>query len=384
MTEVNPMQQKFEQIRNEMTQEFVERDEEITGTLVSILSKQHMLLIGVPGTAKSMLADTVCNRISGAEYFQWLLTKFSTPEELFGPVSLSALENDKYTRITTNKLPECHIAFLDEIFKANSAILNALLTAVNERKFHNNGHPVDIPLQSIFGASNELPESEELGALYDRFLLRYEVNYIGDDSDFAQMLKGTGNQNPTKLTLAELEAAQQEVEQVDIPDAVLELVIEIRNQLRNEGVVPSDRRYKQALKVIKAHAYLEGRMQATEEDVAILRHVLWDQPTEIKTVEKTILGVSNPTLNKITELLDQADEVYDNIQKIANDPDNEGNVSGEAVEANAKLKKVGEQLADLRKDLEKQDRDTSRVTDAEKKVQDMNKNILKECLGLDF
>ena len=124
-------------IRDELRQQFLERAELIDGALVGLLAGQHLLVIGPPGTAKSMLADEVCRRITGARYFQWLLTRFTTPEELFGAVSLKALEADDYRRLTTHKLPEAHVAFLDEVFKASSSILNTILTVMHERRFHN-------------------------------------------------------------------------------------------------------------------------------------------------------------------------------------------------------------------------------------------------------
>jgi MoxR-like ATPase len=118
------------QIRTELRQTFLERDEEIDSILLALLSGQHCLLLGPPGTAKSALVKDLCSRIGG-DYFQWLLTRFTTPEELFGPVSLKALEQDQYKRVTTGKLPEANIAFLDEIWKASSSILNTLLTIIN-------------------------------------------------------------------------------------------------------------------------------------------------------------------------------------------------------------------------------------------------------------
>jgi hypothetical protein len=123
---------------------------------------------GSPGTAKSALVRAIAQAFGGS-YFERLLTKFSTPEELFGPISLKALEQDRYERVTAGKLPEAEFAFVDEVFKANSAILNSLLTAMNERLFHNDGAPAQMPLVSLFGASNELPEGKELEALFDRF-----------------------------------------------------------------------------------------------------------------------------------------------------------------------------------------------------------------------
>src|SRR5713226_2477194 len=184
-------QEKLKKIREELKQTFLERGDLIDGALCALLASQHLLIIGPPGTAKSMLADEICRRIEGANYFQWLLTRFSTPEEIFGAVSLKALEQDDYRRVTSHKLPEAHIAFLDEIFKANSSILNAILTLINERIFHNGRERITVPLITMFGASNELPDEEELTALFDRFMLRFMVDYIGEEFRFLKMLEGS-------------------------------------------------------------------------------------------------------------------------------------------------------------------------------------------------
>jgi MoxR-like ATPase len=363
-----------------MKAEFVERDEHIQGALISLLSKNHTLFIGVPGTAKSMLTDNLCKRVEGAQYFQWLLTKFSTPEEIFGPVSLRALENDEYKRITAHKLPECHISFLDEIFKANSAILNSLLTVINERTYHNNGTPVKVPLQSLFGASNELPESEELGALYDRFMLRYVVNYISEDSNFKTMLKGNAGAAVTKLTLQELADAQAQTDAVLIPDEVLDSIIKVRNELKKEGVISSDRRFKFSLGILKAHAWLNGRTAVGEDDLPILQHVLWSAPTEIKTVQRVIMSTANPLLGKVQELLDQSMEIFKNCTEAVKKDSTQASTQG--VEANSKFKSLTQDLNKLAATAKTQGRSEKPIQEALAKVQAMNSEILKTCLGL--
>jgi MoxR-like ATPase len=302
---------RLRRVREELSQIFLERADVIDGALAALLAGQHVLLIGPPGTAKSMLADELCQRLHGANYFQWLLTKFTTPEELFGAVSLRALENDEYRRVTTHKLPEAHIAFLDEVFKANSSILNSILTVMNERRFHNGRETVQVPLVTLFGASNELPEEDELQALYDRFLLRYVVGYIGDDFRFLRMLQGKSTVTRTTLDFAALQALQDAAARVVVPQHVFRSLADIRRELSRKQIVASDRRYHQAIMLLQAHAYLNDREAVGEEDLFFLDNVLWHDPNERNEVRATIHQVLRGYEDEVKALLYQTQELRD-------------------------------------------------------------------------
>jgi len=306
---------KLGEIRDQLNRAFLERTELIDGALAALLSHNHVLLIGPPGTAKSMLADELCARIEGANYFQWLLTRFSTPEELFGAVSLKGLEQDDYRRVTTHKLPEAHIAFLDEIFKANSSILNALLTLINERTFHNGRERIPTPLITMLGASNELPDEEELSALYDRFMFRFITGYITEDFHFLKMLDGAAAETRTTLSFTELNALAGAVATVKVPGAILNEIAELRRILAREHIVVSDRRWKNSLDVLRAHAIIFGRSVVIEDDLMFLEHVLWKDPEERPKVTELLRRLVRGYEEEARELLIQSQELRDYAQR---------------------------------------------------------------------
>jgi MoxR-like ATPase len=328
---------RLRRVREELGQAFLERTDVIDGVLVSLLARQHVLLIGPPGTAKSMLADELCQRLGDAQYFQWLLTKFTTPEELFGAVSLRALENDDYRRVTTHKLPEAHVAFLDEVFKANSSILNSILTVMNERRFHNGREVAEIPLITLVGASNELPEEDELQALYDRFLLRFVVGYIADDFRFLRMLQGRQATARTVLPVTELHALQDAVRGVTVPPHAFRSLADVRRELGRKQIVASDRRYHQAVSVLQAHALLNGRDTVAEDDLFFLDNVLWHDPKDRDEVRSTIHQLLRGYEDEVKALLYQSQELRDYAHR---QWDNNDLRSRAVVEAHTKIRNI--------------------------------------------
>ena len=306
---------KIQKLQSEMGDCLAEREEQIEALLAALIAGEHLLLLGPPGTAKSLLANMLCNQIDDANYFQWLMTKYTMPEELYGPVSMQGLKKDKYKRITTGKMPEAHIAVMDEIWKAGSTILNTTLTLVNERKFHNDGVPTDVPLLMLIGASNELPQGEELGALYDRFLMRFWVEYIGNDDLFIDLIRPNsqlGNNTPsTKITLDEIAELQDLVCTIQVSDEMLAHIRSICIDLRNEGIVASDRRWKKAVHALRAFALLRGKNQVTEDELEMLSHMMWDQPEDKRKIDVVVAKYGNPLNLEALRLQDQAKEAFD-------------------------------------------------------------------------
>lgn len=309
----------LKQIQVALNTNFYDRREEIDALLIALLSRQHVLFIGPAGTGKSALSSMLGKVVKDSMYFQHLLTPFSTPEELFGVLSLKDLEQGVYKRNIKDMLPEAHFAFIDEIFKANAAILNSLLTLINERVYYNNGVPVQSPLMTIVGSSNEyIEEGEGLEALFDRFLLRYEVNYIREQQSFISMLKGVQHVSVPQMTLDELLIHQARVEALSVPEEVFETLAMIRQELQDEGIRPSDRRFKQSISLLKARAYLEGRSSVVLSDLKVLGASLWETiDQKEKTVEIILHHAQDPVESFMERCRLEFDEVIQNADKFS-------------------------------------------------------------------
>lgn len=384
LSPIRPALQQIQALEHDVSSRLLERQTQARAMVVALLSRQHLALIGPPGTAKSQLVELVAERIVSAGgqagVFTWLLTRFTTPDELFGPISVQGLKQDVYRRITTGKLPEASFAFLDEIFKASSAVLNALLALLNERVFDNGPARVRVPLMSCVGASNELPQGEDLSALWDRFALRLQTSYVSD-SAFAQLLRLAAQAGaPQTIDQADLAALQQACDALPIPDGVLDAIGQLRKELAGQGVTASDRRWRQSLGLVRAHALIEGRGLAEEDDLTILADALWQRPDERAPIARSVARLANPLVGRAVELGDQAASVFEAAMQAQRDAGDDQQRMQLAVEAATKLKQCATQVRRLVEQAEAQGRSAARIEKVAGQVREMQAKIAELVL----
>lgn len=288
---------QFQAIASTLDANFLDKQEIIRLLNISAIAGEHMIIVGPPGTAKSAIISMFAGLID-AVYFEYLLTRFTEPNELFGPVDIKEFRDGRYTRRTAGMMPEAEIVFLDEIFKSNSAILNSLLHIINERKFANGPRVMDVPLISLFGASNEVPNDENLAAMFDRFLLRVRSDFL-DSYHFHELmnkgiahevrkLTGRGSGFAPIITAHELRRLQRSFDQFMVfPEDFMAKYKGLIFQIRSEGISISDRRAVKLLKLFAASAVFDGRTRVTDGDFFILRHI-WNNLDQAELLEEIV------------------------------------------------------------------------------------------------
>lgn len=369
-----------------------ERTWEIRTAIIALIARKHHLQIGKPGVAKTYLVEQLIGRIAGLDahknYYHTLMTKFTTPPDLTGPVSLKGLEQDIYRYNTTGMLPEAYVAFLDEIFKANSAVLNTLLTMMNEGVFFNAGVPVDVPLGTIFGGSNEMPTGSELTALKDRITFIMEVGEMREPANLMQMCRDMAV--PKRLRLAvepvitwdEIMIAQAEADEIVVSEAVVEKIPELRGALKKEGIELSPRHWGDCVPVIKATAYRAGHPIADVDDMRLLRFVLLSQLADAPVVRRIILDLCNPLDAEASELLDLIENLALEASKIRANTSTDAEAQRVAFELRAKLQRTEDRLNQLAEEAKKSPRQTEVVTDALTRVTEVTDALLFDLFGV--
>ena len=298
------MKERINKLLCQLNQNLFEREEAIKLALLATLSGESIFFLGPPGVAKSLISRRIKDIFKDGKSFEYLMNRFSTPDEIFGPIAISKLKNeDKYERKVENYLPSADIVFLDEIWKAGPSIQNALLTVINEKKYRNGAQEIDIPLKGLISASNELPaKGEGLEALWDRFIIRCIVENITDENNFNAFLKKTTIDIATtidenlKFSTEEYKQCQLKINTIDIPDEVLRVISFIRYNITeyNEKeenkakIYISDRRWKKIVQFLKTAAFLNDRKEINLGDCFLIAYTLWDEVEQIDFVKEAV------------------------------------------------------------------------------------------------
>lgn len=316
-----------------------EKDEAIRLALLSAVAGESIFFLGPPGTAKSMISSRIHHAFKeGTKYFEYLMNEFSTPDEIFGSVKLKGLDEGIYEKNTSGYLPEANIAFLDEIWKSGPAILNTLLTIINEKKFRNGNKLEKVPLQILLAASNELPkEKAGLEALYDRFIIRTMVNPVSleNEKSFFDLCESSGKElvipesmKPNLLTIEEVQTWSEKINGTILTDKIKDVIMEIRRELEvknqeknreeKEKFYVSDRRWKKIIHLLKTSAFLCDRTEVDLMDMQLITYCIWNTPKqrdEVKSIVKEI--VQEHGLECTTAI----DDIEEQIKKFKEDVD---------------------------------------------------------------
>ncbi|EHO47801.1 AAA family ATPase [Haemophilus sp. oral taxon 851] len=296
------MQKRISNLLKQLNANMHEREQILAITLLGAISGQNTFLYGPPGTAKSLISRRLACAFETSNYFECLMNRFTTPEEIFGPISIKELKADRYVRQVEGYLPTSDFAFLDEIWKSSPAILNNLLTIINEHIFKNGNERIDVPLKSLISASNEVPaENQGLDALYDRFILRLLVPPIQENKNFNQLLNSKASSEKPSISpelvirSKELMQWREQLHNVSLSDDTLLIIKYIRQELADKfeelKVYVSDRRWQRAALLLKASAFCNGRKETNHSDVVLLKYCLWTTPENREAVENIVMNV---------------------------------------------------------------------------------------------
>ena len=327
------MLERFKQLLGEMNRGIYEKETEISLSLLAALAGESIILLGPPGVAKSMVARQLKTAVRDAQSFEYLMSRFSTPDEIFGPVSIQKLKtSDTYERAMEGYLPTADVVFLDEIWKAGPAIQNTLLTVINEKIFRNGNREMHLPLKLLVAASNELPaKGEGLEALWDRFVIRIESRPIKLEKNFRAMLLeshadfsgSTGilghadfadnaDFSDLKITAEEYAEWAEKICKIGVKEEVLDAISAIRKSLRavnvdeaaeRRNIYVSDRRWKNIVRLLRTSAFMQDREEVDICDLLPIYHCLWQEPEERDAIRNIVIrALFSPFADKLVEM----------------------------------------------------------------------------------
>lgn len=333
------MLERFKQLLGEMNRGIYEKETEISLSLLAALAGESIILLGPPGVAKSMVARLLKTAFREAQSFEYLMSRFSTPDEIFGPVSIQKLKtSDTYERAVEGYLPTADVVFLDEIWKAGPAIQNTLLTVINEKIFRNGNREMHLPLKLLVAASNELPaKGEGLEALWDRFVIRIESRPIKLEKNFRAMLlevkseeqrasevkseergvkeqssAAEGKANSNAITAEEYAGWTERIDKIGVKIEVLDAISAIRKSLRavnvdetaeRRNIYVSDRRWKNIVRLLRTSAFMQDREEVDICDLLPIYHCLWQEPEERDAIRNIVIrALFSPFADKLVEM----------------------------------------------------------------------------------
>ena len=324
------MLERFKLLLRDMNRGIYEKETEISLSLLAALAGESVILLGPPGVAKSMVARQLKTAFRDARSFEYLMSRFSTPDEIFGPVSIQKLKSsDTYERAVEGYLPTADVVFLDEIWKAGPAIQNTLLTVINEKIFRNGNREMRLPLKLLVAASNELPaKGEGLEALWDRFVIRIESRPIRQEKNFRSMLlevenlsevkseeqssAAEGEANSNVITAEEYAEWSENINKIGVKEDVLDVISVVRKSLRTvnvdeaaerRNIYVSDRRWKNIMRLLRTSAFMQDRAEVDVCDLLPIYHCLWQEPEERDAIRTLVIrALFAPFAEKMVEM----------------------------------------------------------------------------------
>ena len=368
------MIERFKLLLQEMNRGIYEKETEISLSLLAALAGESIILLGPPGVAKSMVARQLKTAFREAQSFEYLMSRFSTPDEIFGPVSIQKLKtSDTYERAVEGYLPTADVVFLDEIWKAGPAIQNTLLTVINEKIFRNGNREMHLPLKLLVAASNELPaKGEGLEALWDRFVIRIESRPIKLEKNFRAMLlevkseergekkqssAAEGKANSNAITAEEYAEWAERIDKIGVKIEVLDAISAIRKSLRavnvdeaaeRRNIYVSDRRWKNIVRLLRTSAFMQDREEVDICDLLPIYHCLWQEPEERDAIRNIVIrALFSPFADKLVEMKDAlAEDIkYHRVRRNPEDGrDYEGEIESLSDGLTSLEKQLGENL----------------------------------------